>query len=269
MITTTEHASVRPDLWGEPREWEEQYGPGELLDGWRFACATLETLAEMNTSAGSRHEMLYIAVTDALERSRAEARHFGEEVAMRLEWNKTHGRLTPFGRVIGPMMERAGISSAAELLYAAGKMEEPHATEILERLMHGPKTTHNLGNYLTGFPEALGLPEGEEGDRPRRRLSSSLASFISPEHAEKVAREAEAEAEDDCEMPPPARDAAGPLSDANAALSDAVDRLERTDGDSPEVRERKRLASMAVSEAGGIVAGEQTRQEREREGGGR
>ncbi|MEJ7873369.1 MAG: hypothetical protein WKF67_14005 [Rubrobacteraceae bacterium] len=106
------------------------------------------------------------------------------------------------------------------------------------------------------------LKEDEDGYRHRMRLSSTLCSFIGgAETAEKVAREAEAETAEDY-MPPPAPDAAGPLSEANRALSDAVDRLERTDGDSPEAAERKRLAAMAVSEAGGIVASEQTRQKR-------
>ncbi len=70
MTTTTEHAGVRPDLWGEPREWEGQYGPGELLDQWREACEALETWAGM--TEGARHEMLYIAIMDALGRARQE-----------------------------------------------------------------------------------------------------------------------------------------------------------------------------------------------------
>lgn len=261
MTTTTERASVRPDLWGEPREWEGPYGPGELLDQWRKACTTLENLAGMTQDRA--HEMLYIAVTDALGRARQERDHFEEEVRMRLDWNKAHGRLTPFGRVLKPMMERAGHGSAGDLLYAAGKVEEPHATEILERLMHGPETAHNLGGYLDGFPEALGLPEDEDGYRHRIRLSSTLCSFIGgAETAEKVAREAEAETAEDY-MPPPAPDAAGPLSEANRALSDASGRLQASDDESPEVRESKRRASMAVAEAGMLVASEQRRQQEE------
>lgn len=264
MTTTTERASVRPDLWGEPREWEEGHGPGELLDGWRRACDALETWAEMNE--GNRYEMLYIAIMDALKSARIERDHFEEEVRMRLSWNKAHGRLTTFGRVLTPMMRRAGFTSASELLYAAGRMEEPNATERLERLMHAPETSERMAGYLDGFSEALGLPDGEAGDVDRMRLASTLMGFIGPEHAEKVAREAEEEAADGY-MPPPAPDAYGPLSEANRALADAIDRLEGTDDECPEVLERKRRASMAVAEAGQIVAGEQGRLEREREGG--
>lgn len=263
MTTTTERTGVRPDLWGEPREWEEGHGPGELLDGWRRACDALETWAEMNE--GNRYEMLYIAIMDALKSARIERDHFEEEVRMRLSWNKAHGRLTTFGRVLTPMMRRAGFTSASELLYAAGRMEEPNATERLERLMHAPETSERMAGYLDEFSEALGLPDGEAGDVDRMRLASTLMGFIGPEHAEKVAREAEAEAAEDY-TPPPAPDADGPLHDANAALSDAVDRLDRTADESPEVRENKRRASMAVSEAGQIVASEQHRQQREREG---
>ncbi|MBA2619148.1 MAG: hypothetical protein H0U91_13430 [Rubrobacter sp.] len=259
MTTTTERAGVRPDLWGEPREWEEQYGPGELLDQWREACDTLEALAGM--SEGARTEMLYIAFMDALKRAREERAHFEEEVRMRLSWNKAHGKLTYFGRVLKPLMESAGLGSVTELLIAAGRIEEPHATEKLERLMHGPETKEGMAGYLDGFSEALGLPEGEEGDRQRTRLSSTLI-FMHPDVAEKAAREAEEEASEDY-MPPPAPDAYGPLSEANRALSDAIDRLEGTDDECPEVLERKRRAGMAISEAGMLVASEQRRQQEE------
>lgn len=137
--------------------------------------------------------MLYVALMDALKRARLEAEHFEEEVAMRLAWNKAHGRTTPFGRVLKVEMGRAGFGSASELLYAAGRMEEPHATQTLERLMHGPDAAEDLGGYLVGFSEALGLPEGEEGDRRRARLSSTLIpGLVGDEHAEGLAREAEA-----------------------------------------------------------------------------
>ena len=253
----------RTNPWGGAREWEEGRGPGELLDGWRRACDALEAWGEMNE--GNRYELLYIAITDALVRARIERDHFEEEVWMRLAWNKAHGRLTTFGRVLTPMMHRAGFTSASGLLYAAGRMEEPNATERLERLMHGPQTGERMAGYLDGFSEALGLPEDEAGDVARMRLSSTLMGFINPEHAEKAAREAEAEAAEGY-MPPPAPDADGPLSAANRALSDAVDRLEGTDDEPPEVLERKRRAAMAVSEAGLLVATEQSRQQREREG---
>ncbi len=256
---TTE--STRPDLWGEEREWEGQYGPGELLDQWREACATLEKLAEL--TEGRRHEMTYIAIMDALKRARVEAEHFEGEIRMRLSWNKAHGKLTPFGRVLSPLMERAGYGSAAELLLAAGKMEEPHATEKLERLMHGPNPTgDSLAGYLTGFSEALGLPEGEEGDKHRMRLSSTLLYFVGRDHAEKMADEAEAEYASS-PQPEPGRDAEI-LHGANANLTGALEALEGLSAEAHATDAMCR-AVQAVCEAGQIVSAEQRR----RQGGGR
>lgn len=127
-------------------------------------------------------------------------------------------------------------------------------------------TGEDLGGYLVGFGEALGLADDGHGERWRVRLSSALSGVCGDKMTEEAARGAEA-AED--HTPPPAPDAAGPLSDANRALSDAVDRRERTDGDTPGAAERKHRASVAVAEAGQLVAGEQVRQERERgEAGG-
>ncbi len=241
----------RPDLWDGPREWEEGNDPGELLDQWREACDALETWAGM--TEGAPHEMLYVAIMHALVKARVEREHFEEEVRMRLEWNVAHGRLTPFGRVLRPLMDRAGYGTAAELLIAADKIEETHATEKLERLMHGPGTTRGLYGYLDGFSEALGLPEGDEGERHRGRLSSTLSHVLGFGLAEKTAREAEAESE------PPAV----ALSRINGLLSEASDLLEAVpDEGFPEYF----AAAGKIAEAGMIVAGEERRQ---REGGGR
>ncbi len=247
----------RPDLWGESREWEQGRDVGELLDDWRGACDALETWAEMLEYPP--YEALYVAVMDALKKARAERAHFEEEVRMRLEWNVAHGRLTPFGRVLRPLMDRAGYGTAAELLIAADKIEEAHATERLERLMHGPGTTRGLYGYLDGFSEALGLPEGDEGERHRVRLSSTLGGFVGGEYAEEIAREAEAEYAAGAPAEPPA----ATLSRINGLLSEASDLLEAvSDEGFPDYW----TAGQKIAEAGQIVAGEERRQ---REGGGR
>jgi hypothetical protein len=177
---TTEHH----DLWAERHEWERDHDPGLVLDWWREAYDALEPLAKLVEY--SPNEALSCTVYDAQNRVRSEIARWEEEVRMRLEWNKAHGKLTPFGRVLKLLMERAGYQSARELLYAAGRLGESHAVEVLERRMYGPDTRDR--RRLDGVDEALGI-----SDKERTWLAVTAYTLAGDELAEKAAKEAEAE----------------------------------------------------------------------------
>jgi hypothetical protein len=181
-MTTGHH-----DLWGHRLEWENDHDPGTVLDWWRETEAMLEPFGKLGEF--SPNEALGTAWGDTIWRVRAEISRWEEEVRMRLEWNKAHGKLTPFGRVLKPLMERAGFTGEAaprELLHAAGRLEEPHAIEVLERRMYGLATTDN--RTLMGLDAPLGI-----GEKERKRLAVTLFDVGDSGSAERVAAEAEAE----------------------------------------------------------------------------
>jgi hypothetical protein len=64
-------------------------------------------------------------------------------------------RLTPFGEVLYPLLERAGLGPL-ELLLQAGRVEEPNAQLVLLRHMYGPRPAAE-GGYLRGFEKPLAL----------------------------------------------------------------------------------------------------------------
>ncbi len=124
--------------------------------------------------------------------------------------------------------------------------------------MHGPNPTgESFAGYLTGFSEALGLPEGEDGDRHRMRLSSTLLYFIGRDHAEKMADEAEAEHASSPRPGCPDRDAEI-LHGANANLTGALEALEGLSADAHSTDAMCR-AVQAVCEAGQLVSAEHRR----------
>ena len=93
--------------------------------------------------------------------------------------------------------------------------------------------------YLTGIDTALGLGDSQEDEHQRTRLSTSLMyGTLRRTDGAKVERDA--------------------LGAANRALGEASDALEGAAQPRDEAeRERNRLASLAISEAGRIVAKEQ------------
>jgi hypothetical protein len=101
----------------------------------------------------------------------------------------------------------------------------------------GPPFEAPLG-YLTSIDTALGLGDSQEDEHQRTRLSTSLMyGTLRITDGAKVGRDA--------------------LGAANRALSEASDALEREQPRDEAERERNRLASLAISEAGMIVAKEQ------------
>ena len=160
-----------------------------------------------------------------------------DQVEMRLERRVKTERLTAFGEVLRPPMDGAGIATTKELLERAGKQHEPHAVETLLRHMYGPPTEVQMG-YLTVIDTALGLGDSQEDEHQRTRLSTSLMyGTLRITDGAKVERDA--------------------LGAVNRALSEASGALEKAQPRDEAEREPYRLASLAISEAGMIVAKEQ------------
>ena len=82
------------------------------------------------------------------------------------------GRLTPFGDVLAPFLERASLTPRA-LLVEAGRIEEPNAEEILLRHMYGPPTAV-VGGYLSEWEEPLELTMEERDSLSWALLGESL-----------------------------------------------------------------------------------------------
>ncbi|MDP8951616.1 MAG: hypothetical protein M3N18_05165 [Actinomycetota bacterium] len=146
------------DLWPLVPEFEADLGPGENLDRWREAEAFFAPLSDLAES--SRNEQLQTAIFSAHNRVGHHACLWQERVREMLQENMDAGRLTPFGEVLAPLLERAGLTPKT-LLTESGRIQEPHALETLLRHMHGPSTRVEAG-YLAGWDEALGMSREEE-----------------------------------------------------------------------------------------------------------
>ncbi len=135
------------DLWPFVPEFEADLGPGENLDRWREAEAFFEPLVALMEH--SPNEQLQTAVYSAHNRVSEHARLWQERVREMLQENRDAGRLTPFGEVLEPLLNRAGLTPKT-LLFESGRIQEPHALEHLLRHMHGPSTRPQAG-YLAGW----------------------------------------------------------------------------------------------------------------------
>ena len=145
------------DHWADLPEWENEHDPGQVLDWWREAAETLAPLSRLVER--SPNEALGVAVYSAENRAREQVERWEETVGALLRENMDAGRLTPFGEALKPVLDRAGLAPE-ELLYRAGRIEEPHAVETLLRHMHGPEPEVR-GGYLVGWEEALDLTDAE------------------------------------------------------------------------------------------------------------
>ncbi len=146
------------DLWPFVPEFEADLSPGENLDRWREAEAFFAPLSDLAES--SRNEQLQTAIFSAHNRVGHHACLWQERVREMLQENMDAGRLTPFGEVLAPLLERAGLTPKT-LLLESGRIQEGRALETLLRHMHGPTTRPQAG-YLAGWEEALGMTREEE-----------------------------------------------------------------------------------------------------------
>lgn len=182
--------SGRAKLWDEELhddrlEWELEEYPGKILDEWREAARLFESVATL--AEYSPNNAYIVAVFDTQSRIRSEVGFWEEEVAMRLERNIRKGALTEFGKVLKPLMERAGVNHD-ELLRRTGKYAKPDARETLLRLMYGPVTT-DIGGYLAGFDDALKI----EDEAEKKALSRALWNTTCPNERAKIGGVAEPE----------------------------------------------------------------------------
>ena len=146
------------DLWPFVPEFEADLSPGQNLDRWREAEAFFATLVALMEH--SPNEQLQTAVYSAHNRVGHHARLWEDRVREILRENMDAGRLTPFGEVLAPLLERSGLTPKT-LLVESGRIQEPHALETLLRHMHGPTTAPQSG-YLAGWDEALDVTREKE-----------------------------------------------------------------------------------------------------------
>ncbi len=211
--------SKHHDLWAELPEWENEHDPGQVLDWWREAAEVLAPLSRLVDR--SPNEALGTAIYSAVNRVAEQVERWDAEVWTLLDANMGEGRLTPFGEVLSPLLERAGLTPQA-LLVQAGRIEEPNAEEILLRRMYGPPTG-NTGGYLMGWREALDLTDAEA-----LALSDAL-------HADLL------------RVP-------DPLDAVNRSLTSAIHSLETVPADRFVNPEDTRRVLTLVAQAGQIVA---------------
>ncbi|CAA9525519.1 MAG: hypothetical protein AVDCRST_MAG05-3933 [uncultured Rubrobacteraceae bacterium] len=159
-MMSEQHPAHHGDLWPFVPEFEADLSPGENLDRWREAEAFFAPLSELVES--STNEQLQTVVYSAHNRASEHARLWQERVRELLQENRDAGRLTPFGAVLVPILERAGLTPKT-LLIESGRIQEPHALEVLLRQMHGPSTAPKAG-YLAGWDEPLGLTPEESSN---------------------------------------------------------------------------------------------------------
>jgi hypothetical protein len=183
--------SGRVNLWGEEMhgdrlEWELEYDPGEILDDWRETTALLEGVAKLAEHSPNNAFVLAIGVVHW--NAEQEVIFWEDKVRMQLEWNAKTKRLTAFGEVLRPLMERAGIASTWELVKRAGKGGEMYAEETLLRHMYGPptKAAGAYADYLTGFDVALGLGDDQESNEKRSLLAYTLMWRKHPKSSERT-----------------------------------------------------------------------------------
>jgi hypothetical protein len=110
----------------------------------------------------SPNEQLQTAVYSAHNRCGEHARAWQDEGRELLRENRDAGRLTPFGEVLAPLLDWAGLTPKT-LLVESGRIEERHALARLLRHMHGPATRVESG-YLAGQDEPLGLTHEESSN---------------------------------------------------------------------------------------------------------
>ncbi len=163
---TTEHH----DPWADLPKWENKHDPGQVLDWWREAAELFAPLSKL--AEGSRNEALQTAVFAAENRIAAEVRRWDAKVWTILDANMGEDRLTPFGEILTPLLERAGLTPLG-LLVEAGRVQEPHAEETLLRHMYGPPAPVE-GGYLSGWEEPLELTMEERNSLSRAFLGDLL-----------------------------------------------------------------------------------------------
>jgi len=213
--------SKHHDLWANLPEWENDHDAGQILDWWRGAAEVLAPLSKL--ADRSPNEALGTAVYSAENRVAEQVERWDKMVWTLIDENMGEGRLTPFGEVLSPLLERAGLTPQG-LLVAAGRIEEPNAEEVLLRHMYGPATGIK-GGYLVGYHEPLALTDMEA-----LALSNAL-------HAD-LLRGA-------------SRD---PISEINGDLSRAIHRLERVPTERFANREERLRLQELIAQAGQIVA---------------
>ncbi len=147
----------RGDLWPYVPEFEADLDPGENLDRWREAEAFFAPLSALMEHCPN--EQLQTAVYSAHNRVSEHARRWQKEVRALLQENMDAGRLTPFGEILAPLLERASLTPKT-LLIESGRVQEPHALETLLRHMHGPYKAPQHG-YLAGWEDAMDLTHGD------------------------------------------------------------------------------------------------------------
>ncbi|MGH3147144.1 MAG: hypothetical protein ACRDTR_15210 [Rubrobacter sp.] len=116
--------SQHHDLWADLPEWEREHNPGQVLDWWREAAEVLSPLSRLVDR--SLNEALQTAIYSAENRVREQVERWEAEVWTLLDANMGEGRLTPFGEVLSPLLERAGLTPQKALV-EAGRIEEPNA----------------------------------------------------------------------------------------------------------------------------------------------
>ena len=119
-----QHPAHHGDLWPFVPEFEADLSPGENLDRWRGAEAFFAPLVALMEH--SPNEQLQTTVYSAHNRVSEHARGWQERVREMLQENRDAGRLTPFGAVLAPLLERAGLTPKT-LLIESGRIQEPHA----------------------------------------------------------------------------------------------------------------------------------------------
>jgi hypothetical protein len=98
------HITSKPAWFPEDLEWEREKDPGHVLDEWRETQALLDSLFSL--AMEGRNEAFIVATGDIKKRVGLRVEHWEHEVRMRLEYNKAHDILTPFGTVLKSMMRR-------------------------------------------------------------------------------------------------------------------------------------------------------------------
>jgi hypothetical protein len=161
------------DLWADLPEWENEHDPGQVLDWWREAAELFAFLSKL--AAASNNEALQTAVFAAENRIAVEVERWDAKVWTILDENIAESRLTPFGEVLVPFLERASLTPYG-LLVEAGRIEEPNAEETLLRHMYGPSEApaSTVGGYLSGWEETLSLSIEERKSLTRAHLGESL-----------------------------------------------------------------------------------------------
>lgn len=91
----------------------------QVLDWWREAAECFAPLSRL--AEGSRNQALQTALFSAQSKVAEQVERWDGRVWTLLDANIADGWLTPFGEVLSPLLERAGLMPLA-LLYEAGRL---------------------------------------------------------------------------------------------------------------------------------------------------